>query len=110
MPQPDIAGGMEISKTFTYLNVSRRCRFIGGPRALANGGIAMATNVGTVDRIIRAVLGLVLLYLAFFSGVPAFEAGALKWIAALVGVVMLVVAAVRVCPIYTIFGIKTCRT
>ncbi|MBF9034389.1 DUF2892 domain-containing protein [Rhodobacterales bacterium HKCCE2091] len=68
----------------------------------------MTRNVGTVDRFLRALLGIVLLYLAFASGLPAFEAGALKWIAAVVGVVMLVVAAVRVCPIYAIFGIRTC--
>ena len=33
----------------------------------------------------------------------------LKWIAAVVGIVMLVVAVVRVCPIYSILGIRTCR-
>lgn len=69
----------------------------------------MTTNVGTFDRIFRAILGVVLLYLAFFSGLPAFDAGLLKYVAAIVGVVMLIVAAVRMCPIYSIFGIKTCR-
>ena len=33
----------------------------------------------------------------------------MKYGAAVVGVVMLVVAATRVCPIYSIFGFKTCR-
>ena len=69
----------------------------------------MTTNVGTLDRIMRAVLGLVLLYLAFLSGVPAFDGALLKYGAALVGAVMLVVSATRICPIYTIFGFKTCR-
>ena len=69
----------------------------------------MTTNVGTIDRTLRAILGAGLLYLAFFSGVPAFDGALLKYGAALVGVVMLVVAAVRVCPIYSIIGIKTCR-
>ena len=69
----------------------------------------MTANVGTIDRILRAALGLFLLYLAFASGLPAFDGGVLKWGAALVGVVMLVVAAVRVCPVYTILGVKTCR-
>ena len=69
----------------------------------------MTINVGTIDRILRAALGAVLLFLAFFSGLPAFDAGILKYGAAIVGVVMLVVAAVRMCPIYSIFGIKTCR-
>lgn len=69
----------------------------------------MTINVGTTDRILRAALGAVLLFLAFFSGLPAFDAGIVKYGAAIVGVVMLVVAAVRMCPIYSIFGIKTCR-
>lgn len=69
----------------------------------------MTINVGTTDRILRAALGAVLLFLAFFSGLPAFDAGIVKYGAAIVGVVMLVVAAVRMCPIYSIFGIKTYR-
>ena len=70
----------------------------------------MTTNVGTIDRILRAALGVALIYLAFFSGLPALDGVVLKALAALVGVVMLVVAATRVCPLYAIFGIKTCRT
>jgi hypothetical protein len=70
---------------------------------------AMKTNVGTIDRTLRAVLGLALLYLAFFSGMPLFAAPLVKYGAALVGLVMLVVAATRVCPVYSIFGFKTCR-
>lgn len=69
----------------------------------------MTINVGTIDRIMRAILGVVLLYLAFFSGLPTFDGAALKYGAVLAGVVMLGVAAVRMCPIYSIFGLKTCR-
>ncbi|MAZ85068.1 MAG: hypothetical protein CME90_15925 [Hoeflea sp.] len=69
----------------------------------------MRINVGTVDRIFRAVLGLVLLYFAFLSGLPLFEGALFKYGAAIVGLVMLVVAMTRVCPVYSIFGIKTCR-
>lgn len=69
----------------------------------------MTRNVGTLDRILRAALGLGLLYLAFVSNVPAFHAGLLKYGAAVVGAVMLVVAATRFCPIYTLFGIRTCE-
>lgn len=68
----------------------------------------MTVNVGTLDRIARAILGLVLLYLAFASGAAIFAGGALKWIAALVGVVMLGTAAMRSCPLYTMLGLSTC--
>lgn len=69
----------------------------------------MTVNVGTIDRILRTALGLVLLYLAFLSGLPAFEGALMKYGAAVVGVVMLVVAATRVCPVYSVLGFKTCR-
>ena len=68
----------------------------------------MTANVGTIDRIFRAVLGLVLLWFAFFSGLPLAETPVWKYGAAIVGVVMLIVGVVRVCPIYSIFGLKTC--
>lgn len=67
------------------------------------------TNVGTIDRVVRGLLGVALLYLAFLSGLPMFDAPVWKYGAAAVGVVMLVVAAVRICPIYSIFGFKTCK-
>ncbi len=69
----------------------------------------MTTNVGTLDRALRAILGLVLLYLAFASGLPLFDSALFKYGAAVIGIVMLVVAAVRICPLYSIIGIKTCR-
>ena len=69
----------------------------------------MAANVGTVDRLLRALIGIVLLWLAFGSGMALFDQPIVKYGAALIGVVMLIVAVVRVCPIYAIFGWRTCR-
>jgi hypothetical protein len=48
----------------------------------------MAVNVGTIDRILRAALGVVLLYLAFFSGLSLFAAPLFKYGAASIGIVM----------------------
>lgn len=67
----------------------------------------MTTNVGTVDRILRTVLGVVLLYVALLSG--ALDGSIWQWVAAVAGGVMLAVAAVRVCPVYTVLGFRTCR-
>ncbi|MEH6647036.1 YgaP family membrane protein [Sulfitobacter sp.] len=69
----------------------------------------MTVNVGTIDRLLRAALGVALLLLAFVSSLPLFDGGFVKYAAALIGVVMIVTAAIRMCPIYSIFGIKTCR-
>jgi len=60
----------------------------------------MKTNEGTVDRALRVVAGLALIGLAV-GGVI----GAWGWI----GIVPLVTGAVGMCPLYSMFGISTCR-
>jgi len=69
----------------------------------------MTLNVGTVDRIFRANLGVALLYLAFVSGLALFDGALVKYGAAVAGLIMLVVAVTRVCPIYSVLGLKTCQ-
>lgn len=69
----------------------------------------MRVNVGTIDRILRAALGMGLLWLAFLSGMPAMDGAVFKFGAAVVGVVMLLVALMGSCPIYTLLGLRTCR-
>lgn len=69
----------------------------------------MTTNVGTADRIFRAALGAVLLYLAFFSGLPIFAAPLFQYGAAAIGVIMLATSTLKMCPIYSILGLKTCK-
>ncbi|MGB7431084.1 MAG: DUF2892 domain-containing protein [Ahrensia sp.] len=69
----------------------------------------MTANVGNLDRILRAALGIVLLYLAFFSGFATMSEPLFKYGAAIVGVVMLATSSLKLCPLYSIFGIKTCR-
>ena len=63
----------------------------------------MTKNMGQTDRIIRAIVGVVLLIAAFTA-----VSGALAWIAGIIGVVMLGTAAMGFCPPYAILGIKTC--
>ncbi len=65
----------------------------------------MTRNEGTADRVARALLGAVLVALALWS-----LAGALYWIALIVGIVLLVTAATGFCPAYRLLGIRTCRT
>ena len=67
----------------------------------------MQRNMGTADRGIRAVVGIVLL-LVFFLAPPANPI--LYWGALVVGIMMLGTAALGWCPPYAIFGIKTCST
>lgn len=64
----------------------------------------MVRNEGTVDRIIRAIIGVVALVAAVAVGV-----GTVGGIVLLVlGGVLVVTAAVGFCPLYRVFGINTC--
>ena len=68
----------------------------------------MTANVGTIDRLVRALLGIVLIAAPFVTQLAPFENGAISTASVLIGAVMLIVAAVRICPIYSIVGLKTC--
>lgn len=68
----------------------------------------MTANIGNIDRVLRALIGVALLTVAFGGLVPALAAGAPKWIAVAVGLVMLATAGMRFCPLYRVVGIRTC--
>jgi hypothetical protein len=65
-------------------------------------------NVGSADRIVRAILGLVLIVAPFVSIAALDALGAWKFLVAAVGLVLLGTAAMRFCPLYAIFGLNTC--
>jgi len=69
----------------------------------------MTKNVGTIDRFLRAVLGVILIALPFASGAALFQSGIATSIAVIVGIVMLATSTMRFCPMYRIFGIRTCK-
>ena len=59
----------------------------------------MTTNVGSIDRVLRAVLGVVLVALAVTGTI-----GPWGWI----GLVPLATAALGFCPLYAMLGLSTC--
>ncbi|MBU2888484.1 YgaP family membrane protein [Celeribacter halophilus] len=63
----------------------------------------MKKNVGNLDRILRIVVGLALL-LGFFLNPGA----SLRWLY-LIGIIPLVTGLMSSCPLYSIFGINTCK-
>lgn len=67
----------------------------------------MTANVGQVDRIIRAIVGIVLLALAF--GYVGGIVTPWDWILGIIGVVLLATAALSVCPAYAVLGLRTCE-
>lgn len=60
----------------------------------------MARNMGMIDRLLRAVVGVALIGWAVMGG-PVWG-----WI----GVVPLLTAFAGVCPLYSALGIRTCAT
>lgn len=69
----------------------------------------MTANLGKLDRIFRIVLGIVLLALPFASGWALFTSSTATIISIILGIVMLATSAMRFCPLYRIFGIRTCK-
>ncbi|MCG8563256.1 MAG: DUF2892 domain-containing protein [Hyphomicrobiales bacterium] len=61
----------------------------------------MTANVGTLDRVLRVVVGLALISLVFVGP---------QTLWGLVGLVPLATAAIRFCPLYRLLGIRTCQT
>lgn len=69
----------------------------------------MTANLGNADRILRAVLG-VLLIIAPLLNVPAiWSSSALAYGSMIVGLILLATSMFRFCPLYRVFGISTCR-
>jgi len=61
--------------------------------------MAMITNIGAVDRIVRVALGIVLIGMAVSGTVGSWG---------YVGVVLVLTGAVRFCPLYRPLGVNTC--
>lgn len=64
----------------------------------------MQTNVGSTDRLIRIVLGLVLI------GAFLFLASPWNYVALVAGIVSVATGVLRFCGLYRLLGIDTCRT
>jgi hypothetical protein len=65
----------------------------------------MSTNIGTIDRIARIVVGALLIAFAIPVGFPDTGCNWVGWI----GVVPIITAAFGYCPAYSVFGLSTCE-
>ncbi|MCZ7380761.1 MAG: DUF2892 domain-containing protein [Candidatus Methanoperedens sp.] len=63
----------------------------------------MEKNAGTIDRVVRVVIGIILLY-AVATGMVN---GIVMYVAGLLGIMMLVTAALAYCPLYPVMKIDT---
>ena len=62
--------------------------------------MTFAKNMGGIDRIARFIIGALLVVLAITGTI-----GVWGWI----GIILIVTAFINFCPIYRVFGIKTCK-
>jgi hypothetical protein len=65
---------------------------------------SMQTNVGAIDRIMRLIVGVLLIAYAIPVGFPSTGWNWIGWI----GVIPILTAAFSRCPLYSALGISTC--
>ena len=65
----------------------------------------MKKNMGIVDRIVRAIIAIIIGYL-YFAGTLT---GILGIILLIVAIIFLLTSLMSWCPLYLPFGIKTCK-
>jgi hypothetical protein len=65
----------------------------------------MWTNEGTTDRVVRVIIGIVLLYLGWSGTVGGTAGTVLKWL----GFVPLLTGLIGFCALYRILGINTSK-
>jgi len=68
----------------------------------------MTANLGNIDRAVRLILGIVLLAAPFVSGLALFGSSVATIISVIAGLVMVGTSAMKFCPLYSLFGIRTC--
>jgi hypothetical protein len=66
-------------------------------------------NIGNFDRIARIVVGAILASLPYFYASDLWANPLLRWGVPLVGLVLIVTALVRFCPLYRLIGVNTCK-
>lgn len=70
---------------------------------LNRSGEEMIKNVGGLDKVLRIVVGVVLLSLVF-----VLKSGDSLWLWGLIGLVPLATGVMGNCPLYTLLGVNTC--
>ena len=63
----------------------------------------MKHNIGSADKVLRIIIGLVLLSLIFILD------GTIRWIG-LIGIMPIITAFAGNCPLYSVLGVNTCAT
>jgi len=60
----------------------------------------MKKNMGTTDKTIRIVIGIILIVLGVLNT---------AWLLVIIGLIPLITGLIGYCPLYTLLGISTCK-
>ncbi|ASV31724.1 YgaP family membrane protein [Maribacter cobaltidurans] len=66
----------------------------------------MKKNMGTADKTIRIIIALAVFALYYFNVIG----GTLAYVLMALSVIFLLTSFISFCPLYTLFGINTCKT
>lgn len=69
----------------------------------------MKANVGTIDRIARLILGVLVLAAPFATSLALFQTAPMTVLAVIVGLVLIGTSAMKFCPLYRLLGMNTCQ-
>ncbi|SEO71298.1 Protein of unknown function [Salinihabitans flavidus] len=69
----------------------------------------MTANVGNIDRVIRLIVGIVLVVLPIFTTSTIWANPVIAYGAVIIGLVLIVTSALKFCPLYRILGMSTCQ-
>ncbi|WP_026789742.1 YgaP family membrane protein [Pleomorphomonas oryzae] len=72
----------------------------------------MNKNVGSTDRLIRLIAGVILLIIAVpsLAGMAFVGLGGWAWLVGLIGVALVATGLLNFCGAYALLGINTCKT
>ncbi|MCY6381474.1 YgaP family membrane protein [Hoeflea prorocentri] len=66
-------------------------------------------NVGTADRIVRLLVGIILIAAPWLFQSPIWQNPAMLWGIPVIGIILAATGLVRFCPLYRLLGIRTCK-
>lgn len=69
-----------------------------------------AANVGSIDRMLRLFVGVILIATPYVVASELWINPLLRWGVPIVGLILVLTALVRFCPLYRIIGANTCKT
>lgn len=68
-----------------------------------------SANVGNIDRVLRIVVGVLLIALPYFYASEMWANQVLRWGVPAVGAILILTALFRFCPLYRLIGASTCK-